>query len=384
VWRAAIQALVPGDRLVFSAGTYTTTSKLSFSVPGTAAAPIYIEAAPDATVIIQRLDASQNILDLGSASYFALRGLEFTGGSLGLRLGETGGCTNVWIDCCRIHHTRESALTANSHHANHLYLTRNEIWETGTNTAEGMYLGSSDGSVTLSESIIALNHIHDTHGTAGSMAGIQVKPGSWGNLIAANRVHDVNGPCIILYTAGGKTPNIIENNLCYRTPDNAIQVTAECLVRNNVAMSGGTGGNCAFAGSVNSGTPTKLTVVNNTFVNTFAAVRLSSWELGTNMVFANNACYSRSDMALRSSTTPVGVLFSGNLAYGPVAAGVGGFAFGTGLADFVNVTWDATQTDARPAPGSPLLGAGAGAYAPATDFDFYPRTAPTTIGAYGP
>ena len=66
-----------------------------------------------------------------------------------------------------------------------------------------MYLGANEGEFIMSESVIALNHIHDCRGSQGD--GIEVKQGSWGNLIAENDVHDTQYPCITVYgTAGNR------------------------------------------------------------------------------------------------------------------------------------------------------------------------------------
>lgn len=97
----AIQALVPGDSLEIAAGTYSFDSYTALDPQGTAEAPIWIRAVPGATVVITRPDANQNIVNIGAgrqARYVCFRGLEFTGGSHGVRLYD---CTQVWVDQCR-------------------------------------------------------------------------------------------------------------------------------------------------------------------------------------------------------------------------------------------------------------------------------------------
>jgi hypothetical protein len=96
----AIEGLVPGDRLEIGTGTYSVSRLWDLSVSGTAAAPIWVVADRDANVSITRPDARQNILNVGQGKpvgYLCLRGLEFTGGSHGIRLGQ---CRNVWLDQC--------------------------------------------------------------------------------------------------------------------------------------------------------------------------------------------------------------------------------------------------------------------------------------------
>lgn len=379
----AIQALLPGDQLVVGAGTYNFASYTSIALQGTSTAPIWIVAAPDAKVVITRPDANQNIINVGAsapARYLCFQGLEFTGGSQGIKLFD---CANLWINQCLIHDTGDSCLTANSSNTSYLYVTRNQVWnpDTAGSLSDAVYLGANAGLYTMSQSVIALNTVYGATTPAPGI-GIEVKQGSWGNEIAANLVHDCARPCLLVYGTGGLPSNIVENNRCFRSGDYTLQVQGECLVRNNLVVAGN--GYCFASLATLQGSPTRLTVVQNTFVNTNAAVRLSAWESGTNMVFANNACYSQSGQALTAATSTAGVIYAGNIAYGAVTSGVGGFQPGAGLGDFVNLSWDSTLSDARPSSASPLRGAAAAAYASATDIDFYPRSAPDTTGCFGP
>jgi hypothetical protein len=374
--KAAILALTPGDKLEIGSGTYSINGFTQIDLQGTAEAPIWISAAEGASVIITRPDGNQNIVNIGFSSqsrYLCIQGIEFVGGSHGIRLYD---CTNVWIDRCRIRDTSDVGLSANARDTSRLHITRNEIWNTG-GTGEGMYLGGNNGSVIMSESIIALNYVHDTDNGTAQGDGIEVKQGSWGNLIAANIVHDANYPCILVYGTAGQPVNVVENNICFRSNDNALQVQGDCIVRNNLVMAAA--GN-AFASQPHQGQPTRMTVVHNTFINTGTAVRMNNWDEGTDMVFANNACYSRSGAALNAVNGTTGVTFAGNVAYGSVNAGAGGFANGTGLEDFEDVSWDASSRNAQPSAASPLIGAADPNHAIELDLGFLPRSAPHVSG----
>ncbi len=229
----AVSALQPGDKLVIAAGIYSIEKTWHIEVSGTAAAPIWIEAEKGAQVVLTRPDAKQNVVNIGQNTpvhHLCLRGVEITGGSHGLRLWH---CSEVWIDQCHIHHTGAVCLSANSADTRRLFLTRNHIHHGGGH-GEGMYLGANHGQFTMSESVIALNHIHDCRGEQGD--GIEVKQGSWGNLIAENEIHDTQYPCITVYGTAGKPVNIIERNLCLRSDDSAMQVQGEAIVRNNVLI----------------------------------------------------------------------------------------------------------------------------------------------------
>jgi len=375
---ATLQALQPGQQLELGSGTYSINSYTTVDLQGTPESPIWIVAAPQATVIITRPNAAQNILNVGvnqPTRYVCFRGLEFVGGSHGLRLYD---CTQVWIDRCRIHHTGDVGLSANARNTSHLHLTRNEISYTG-GTGEGMYLGGNHASVIMSQSVIALNHVHHTNQGVTQGDGIEVKQGSWGNWIAQNLIHHCHYPCLLVYGTAGQPINIVERNVCYQSNDNTIQVQGDALIRNNLAIAGA---GSAFASQPHQANPTRLTVVHNTFINSGTAARLSSWDSGTDCTFANNACYSRNGSALLALNSSANTRFTGNTCYGTVSAGLGNHGTGTGLHDFVDVTWDAARLNARPSSDSPLLGAADASLAPESDLLGHPRSAPHTVGCY--
>ncbi len=358
----AVAALQPGDRLDIAAGTYSIAQMWDVRVSGTAEAPIWIVG--EAGVIITRPDDKQNVINMGQGgpvSHLCVKGIEFTGGSHGMRLGQ---CSDVWIDQCHIHHTGQVCLSANSKDTHRLFLTSNHIHDGGGH-GEGMYLGGNNASVIMSESVIAQNHIHDCRGSQGD--GIEVKQGSWGNLIAENHVHDTNYPCITVYGTAGKPVNIIERNLCYRSGDSVMQVQGEAVVRNNVLIAGK---NSGFASTDHQGTTIGLQVVHNTIVNTAHAFRGGSWNAREGMVLANNVLYSKEQNALHFANGSEGVTVTGNVVvgHGPKE----GCHVGRGIEDFPGLSWDADKFDATPAADAPLEQANA-AYLLPTDFKGNPR-----------
>lgn len=371
----AVAALQPGDRLEIAAGTYRVERLWDIRVSGTAEAPVWIVAAEGAQVVITRSDDRQNVVNVGQAgpvSYLCLRGLEITGGSHGLRLGQ---CEEVWIDQCHIHNNGGPNLTANSADTRKLYLTRNHLHHGGGH-GEGMYLGGNNASVIMSESIIALNHVHDCGGSQGD--GIEVKQGSWGNLIAENHVHDTRYPCITVYGTNGRAVNVIERNLCYRSGDHTMQVQGEAIVRNNLLISAAGSG---FASTDHQGKTTRLEVIHNTIINTGHAFSGGSWNGREGMVLANNLIYSRDANALHFANGSEGVKITGNVLFG--SGDKRGQAKGRGLAeDLPGLAWDASSRDATPAANAPFLVADEAFHLP-TDFAGKPRTGPIS-GAVGP
>lgn len=342
----AIAALQPGDQLVVSAGTYLINPMWDIKISGTAEAPVWIIAEEGAQVILSRPDAKQNVLNIGQGApvkFLCLRGVEITGGSHGLRLGQ---CSDVWIDRCHIHHTSNVCLSANSANCSRLFLTRNHIHHGGGH-GEGMYLGANQAEFVMSESVIALNHIHDCFGDQGD--GIEVKQGSWGNLIAENDVHDTQYPCITVYGTAGKPVNIIERNLCRRSKDHAMQVQGEAIVRNNL-LAGAKGS--GFASTDHQGKSVNLQVIHNTIVNSNHAFSGSSWDSRQGMVLANNVLYSRDQNAMNFPNGNQGVTIAGNIVLGDGLKY--GSRLGRSLEDFEGVTWDADQIDARPTTTAPF------------------------------
>jgi hypothetical protein len=261
-------------------------------------------------------------------------------------------CNNVWFDRNLVHDLKDIGVSANSYDCSYLYLTRNEIHHTG-GLGEGLYLGGNYGSVILRDSVIALNHVHHTYGTDQG-DGIELKQGSYGNWIVGNYVHDTNYPCILVGGTNGKPINVIERNVCHTSINEVMQVQGEALVVNNLLVNG----LFAFYSADHQGTTTNLKVVHNTIVNTGNAAILGQWAGKAGMVFANNACYSKTGMAIGFGNGTAGVTVSGNVASGTIYNVSSGYKLGGGLADFVALTWNATQINGVPSTGSTLIGAG--------------------------
>lgn len=373
--KAVIQGLQPGDRLEIGTGTYSVNSFFSIDEQGTAQAPIWIVAKPGETPVLTRADASQNAVNVGAGSqarYLCLRDLEITGGDTGMKLY---ACHNVWIDACHVHDVAGAGLAANSDDVAWLYLTRNHVHHTA-GTGEGMYLGANNGVTIVQNSVIALNHVHDTGGTQGD--GIELKQGSFGNWIAENVVHDCNYPCILVYGTGGQLQNVVERNVCWNSGDNVMQVQGEALVRNNLLMHGTNG----FGSHDHQGQVRDLTFVHNTIVNVGRGAQLSNWSGRPNLVFANNVVYSQTQSSIVFGGGSNGVTLSGNLVVGSVVGASGGTAPGSGLGDFADVTWDAVHRDATPAAQGSIVDSGDPLWAVPDDLTGAPRALPLDAGCF--
>ncbi|GJM21341.1 MAG: hypothetical protein DHS20C15_12560 [Planctomycetota bacterium] len=371
----AVGSLQAGDMLVVGAGTWSIPSKFSPVFHGTAQAPVWVVAAEGAKPILTRPDASQNVMN-PAGDYGVWRGFEITGGSAGMRIG---AASNLWIDDNEIHDTPENAITANTADTDHLYITRNHIHHisVGTNgTGEGMYLGANNSAHVMSESVIALNHVHDTEGSQGD--GIEVKQGSWGNWIVENDVHDTRFPAIIAYGTDGNAVNLIERNRLRGDTNQVLQVQGEAIVRNNLIMGGSTG----FQSHDHQGNTRDLVFVHNTIVTKDKGAHLADWGGRAGMVFANNVVYSEDNQSVTFGSGSSGVAWAGNVLRGSTSGAPGGGAItGGGLSDFVDMAWDGSDQDATPVAGSPILGAGSATHAVSEDFSGEARSGALESGA---
>ncbi len=374
--------LAPGTTLELGPGTWSVSNRFDLSIQGSANQPVRIVAAdPNDRPVITRPSASQNCLNIGSngrSRYLVLQNLEFTGGSDLIRIYD-GSFT--WIDGCYLHDGNGLGIAVQTISCSHLYLTRNEITRPGPGTPnEGIYLGGTSGSLVVTDSVIAFNHVHGTRSaSAGQGDGIEVKPGSTRNWIHNNRVHDCQNPCILVYGTGGVDENVVSANLCYDSDDAVLQVQGDALVLNNIAL----GGSAAFQSHDHQGTSQRLQLVHNTFVSVGRAATLARWGNRPGMVLCNNVLYSLTDYAVWFGIGDQGVVASGNVIFGasnPVHT-ADAYQFGQGLGDLENVDLVTFAADARPRAGHAIDNRGDPAFALPFDQLGTPRPLPVDPGA---
>ncbi|MFO0709062.1 MAG: right-handed parallel beta-helix repeat-containing protein [Sandaracinus sp.] len=372
---ARLSSLAAGDEVIVHAGTYAQSSRFEATWAGTEAMPIVVRAAEGEARPVLTRDEAQNLMNL-HGTYFTLRGFEITGGSHGIRMSDVH---HAVLEELVVHDTGDVAISCNIGGAScdHLTIRHNEIHHTN-GTGEGMYLGCNGGDCTLSESVIERNYVHDLGGSQGD--GIEIKQGSWGNVVRDNVIVRANYPGITLYSfpaADGHGPNVIERNLVWHTNDNGIQVTGRAIIRNNVVIGAGASG---IASQPNMDTPTEVQILFNTVVGAGdSCVRASSWDTGTGFVVANNALYCEGARALRiaSATTAIVV---GNVGLGAVEGVSSGVTMGASLAADLG---DATaMARVYPPTGSALIDHADASQSVSDDFDLRPRSGALDVGAY--
>lgn len=380
--------LQPGDELVLRGGTYSQTGRRAIRVNGTASAPIIIRAAAGERPLLTRPagDYTQNNIEIENSSYLIVRGLRFEGGSSGVRF--IGG-QHITFEDNEVFNTGNNAITLNSGNTDSFIIRRNHIHHTGLDTGgategEGMYLGCNNDTCRVTNSLIEGNYIHHLRSTSdGGNDGIELKVGSYGNIIRDNVIHDTTigrrYPCIFVY-GGGPERNIVEGNALWNCGE-AIQVVADAVVRNNLILDSDTGITAAPHSQV--GQVRNVSIVHNTIVNHRSNCLYIRWSGASNMVLANNAVYCPASVAVDAAgLVGGGIVVSANVAGGSlrgVSIDNSRWWAGGSLASALR---DAATKDVWPLPGSPLLGRADAAHVAARDFNNILRAAPYDIGAY--
>lgn len=376
---AAIAMLQPGDTLELGGGMYEVTERFSISLAGTEDQPITIRAKDGEQPHIHRPNANENLVDIDSAQWVIIDGIEFSGGSAGIRIS---GASDLTISNCDIHSTNDVAVRANDGGVTYerLHIVGNEIHDTN-NTGEGMYLGCNEDACRIANSIIERNWVHHTNGpTITQGDGIEIKEGSHGNVVRDNVIHDTNYPCILTYsTVGNGEANVIEGNAMWNCGDHAIQSAADAVIRNNIILGAAASG--ISLQPHQSGAPSNVQVLHNTIVVPGGRAMNVSGAVGP-VVIANNAIYSQAGPAIQlgGDTSPLTVV--GNVGMGGLSGGKGGYVDGDIAADFVDAhTGGGVPNDVFPAMGA-LVGTADPTYATEVDFNGLPRDGGLDVGAY--
>jgi hypothetical protein len=395
-FESAANSLQPGDELILHGGTYTQTCRRAITgVSGTPAEPITIRAADGEVPILTRPDLDdpplhrypQNNIEIVDCSYLILRGLRFQGGDIGVRFIRGH---HITFEDNEVYETGNNAIAMNSGDTNDFIIRRNHIHHTGlldasvgTTEGEGMYVGCNNASCIASNHLIDNNYIHHLRGTSdGGNDGIEVKPGSFGNTVRNNVIHDTTigrrYPCIFVY-GGGAAVNLVEGNALWNCGE-AIQVVSDALVRNNLILNSDVGITAAPHAQV--AQVDNVTIVNNTLFGHDEGLYVR-WSGAANMVLANNAVYCPGATSVNGSglAGPAAVVRRNYVEGGLSGVSIDNdrfFAGGSATAAFVAPA----SLDFWPQPGSVLRDNADPAYAPNSDFNESLRASPFDVGAY--
>lgn len=383
-------SLKPGDELILHGGVYSQNARRAVTAKGTAALPIVIRAAEGETPLLTRpvdnIDKYNNI-EFIDCSYLIVRGIRFRGGSSGVRFIRGH---HITFEECEIFETGNNALTMNSGNCDAFIIRRNHIHHTGLSNrgsteGEGMYIGVHNGSYITTNTVVEGNYIHHLRGTSnGGNDGIEIKFGSYGNIVRDNVIHDTNigrrYPGIFVY-GGGKETNIVEGNVIWNAGE-GIQVVSDAIIRNNIIF------NCSITGitaAPHAAVPRvrNVKIVNNTIVNHPKGV-LIRWKNANNMIFANNAIYCPESTAIDAQGIPArrDVTFSTNYVEGRLRGlniDNSRFYQGSGISTAFT---EPNKKNYWPKTGSELIGHANPDFVPKLDFNRNTRQSPFDVGAY--
>jgi parallel beta-helix repeat protein len=263
-----------------------------------------------------------------------------------------------------------------------MHFLNNEIFNTG-GEGEGFYLGGNNNSAQFFNGIIERNYIHHLNGpTVTQGDGIELKDGSYNNIVRDNVIHDTKYPGILVYGVeeqGG--PNIIERNVIWNSGDHAIQAAADAIIRNNIIFS--SAGNGIHSQNHQGAIPGNLTIENNTVRTSGNAIHVVSPTSGAYsgpIEIANNALYPAGSFAISLPST-ANTNIAGNVGTKFATSGLVSSQFnnsGNLLTDFENFA----AFNAFPASGSKLIGAGVASLQPSDDFNLNSRSGSADVGAY--
>lgn len=380
-------SLKPGDELVLHGGTYSQTARRAVTAKGTADNPITIRAAQGQAPLLttpENVADRYNNIEFVDCEYLTIRGIRFKGGSSGVRFIRGH---HITFEACEISHTLNNALTMNSGNCDAFIIRKNHIHHTGLSTrgsteGEGMYIGGHDGSYVTTNSLIEGNRIHHTRSTSvGGNDGIEIKFGSYGNIIRDNVIHDTNigtqYPGIFVY-GGGKGINTVEGNVIWHAGE-GIQVVSDAVIRNNIIF------DCSATGitaAPHAAVPhmRNVKIVHNTIVNHPKGV-VFRWEKAEQMVFANNAVYCSGSTAIHAAGIGHNTFSANYVAGQMIGVTLDGSAFcHGGIIDKAFVL--PVEHDYWPGPGSALIDHADEAFAAALDFNHTSRKTPFDVGAY--
>lgn len=371
---------------------YTQGCRRAITVNGSLLAPITIRAAEGEAPVLTRPDNSQNNIDIVNSSYLIVRGLTFQGADVGVRF--INGGHHITFEDNEIFNPGEQGITLNTpgNEYDSFVIRRNHIHHTGLNpdsNGEGMYVGCNNNACSVKNSIIEDNYIHDLRATkGGGNDGIEVKVGSYGNVIRNNVIHATNlgtksFPCILVYGNGmdaGEIEdkiNIVEGNVVWDCGE-AIQVVADAIIRNNIIYGSSDTGISSYP-HVQVNQMRNVTIVNNTIVGHPECLYFR-WASASNMILANNAIYCPGTDAIDArgldSFTISSNYYEGQLVTD--GSDIGLIPGGSILDAFVKPG----ANDYWPKPASPLVGTADTGFVPRLDFNQTPRTGSYDVGAY--
>ena len=407
---AAGDLLQPGDEVILQSGIYSDPRRINLFHRGTAANPIVIRAAAGANPIFERpFDptlSTNHVLNLEGAQHLTLRGLEVRGGAWGIRIGSTlrnpapGFVPNtlpdagplvkamaryITLENNYVHDTGANAITANMDGDDYegIIIRNNEISNTGI-FGEGLYLGCNNNNCQFHDGLIEGNYIHHLNGPLVDQGdGIEIKHGSYANVVRHNVIHDTRFPGILAYgTAGNGARNLFEGNIVWGSENQTMQIASDAIIRNNILLA--SDAQTLLIQNHQGATPGNLDIVNNTIIAKYGISVYIPSTVTDPILFANNALYSESNKSFHLPGLN-NITLSGNVGTGYFSPSLTAAQFdptGNFSLNFEDLDWMGPKRDAYPTANAPLVGGADGTHQPDVDFNGTKRSGSLDAGAY--
>eukprot|EP01084_Bolivina_argentea_P177371 306719_1 len=384
--------------LYFEPGVHTTTSRLGCQFDGVSMDdPIEIYGDGINEVKLIRPDANQNLIDI-DGQYFRIHDMEFEGGSKGIRLEDNTSHAEFFN--LKIHDTADGGFTANTPNMEFSFIkvSNVEVYNTA-GYGECFYLGCNNDACSFHDNIIEYSYCHDTYSTYGNGQGdgIDMKSGSYNNIIRNNVIINTFGPGIVTYDSYDRGNNIISNNIILNAGNEAIQIVAGTELYNNILHSSCCHALVANGNQLKSGTkPRNVKIIGNTIVSQnpssltqqcfearYWSTNANTFEVKNNLILCgDDSTYSTTETAIYFDTSISAINFENNAFYGYNDNINSYTASNVKLTSISNNIVDWANSNYYPKLGNDLIGAGIYSSNSIKDIDCILRTDPPTIGAY--
>ncbi|MEA2489618.1 MAG: hypothetical protein QOH21_1410 [Acidobacteriota bacterium] len=289
-YRSLIAGLIPGDRLLFAAGTYTQGLPI-VNKNGQPGKCIVFEGPASGSPALFTGSDSWNVVSLKDSSYIAVRNLSLDG------LDKAGDGVKAEATSVSVHHILIERLNITNFNPNYLRVgisTKCPAWNwvirlnTISATGTGMYLGDSSGYYEISNSLVEYNLVYDTLDYNAqfkqqlSRSTSVGAPSSGTTIIRYNTFSKETGgtgPNLLvghwpLSGAGSTDIYQIYGNLLYQNPNNEslFQGEGNVALHDNLFVNR-TGDAIRF--QAHNDVPRRLEIFNNTVVATGNGIRIS-------------------------------------------------------------------------------------------------------------
>ena len=312
-YRSKIAGLIPGDRLLLAAGTYTQGLPL-WGKNGQAGQCIVVEGPSSGSPALFTGVSGANVISLKDSSYIALRNLSVNGqGSTGI------DAVKAEATSVSVHHILIDGLTITNFNSNQQIVgisTKCPAWNwvvrrtTITNAGTGMYFGDSSGGYEFSNSLVEHNLVHTTLGYNAQFKhqlsrSTAVGAPSSGTVIirhnvfsketgSSTGVNDVRPNLLVghwpLAGAGSTDTYQIYGNLFYLNPTDALfQGEGNIALHDNLFVSR-TG--TAVRIRPHNDVPKKIDVFNNTVVATSNGIYITGADTNYTQRVVGNAVFA--------------------------------------------------------------------------------------------